>query len=513
MNSKLYYLRFARTSEEREKGLEDRLVMDDDVELNKIHPEDLKTILSLIKRNATIRECGIDEAGCIKDLDLYESDPGDASLPYLRSLTYRNTSGVSEEFVLRHKKLEELHIAGDNARLSWLGHLPNLKYLNFFSRTLTSIQESVKLLLLEELTFSVKSFPSLESFSNLDAPQLKKLDLSSNQISDLCDFEPLAHLTGLEELNISQNEVRILDVSSELPNLRRLDLSNNQIEKIVRIKNLPKLEFLDLCVNPLTALEGFGHLPSLKEIHIYQSPVVSVADLDNLPRLGAIRDFKGDEFASEEKLRHFVIAVKKMGFRAALEYGHEARFDDDYEYGTLFPVVGSPVLRSQRIKPYLEVKLKEPWGGVGPPEVLVYVAGKRFRQCAYLLLQFSTGDVERLERVKSIDDAAETLNRSLHGRYPAKELNISPETEFWAHASNLQAWVEHDYDTRLLHRSLAFPLLKRLTELGDPAAKRAFKEEIARRYAEGNQTVRTFLEEEGYLELLTDDEKHSLKPI
>ena len=59
---------------------------------------------------------------------------------------------------------------------------------------------------------------------------------------------------------------------------------------------------------------------------------------------------------------------------------------------------------------------------------------------------------------------------------------MSSKTEFRANCSNLQAWVENGYDTRLLHRNLAFPLLKKLTNVGDLHAKKVFKDEIANKY-------------------------------
>ncbi len=87
---------------------------------------------------------------------------------------------------------------------------------------------------------------------------------------------------------------------------------------------------------------------------------------------------------------------------------------------------------------------------------------------------------------------------------------IPNETEFFGHCSNLQAWAEQDYDTRLLHRNIAFPLLKKLTEAGDPLAKKHFREEIVERYNTGNDTVRTYLEIEGYFKYLSPSEKDHL---
>ncbi|KKN07527.1 hypothetical protein LCGC14_1066050 [marine sediment metagenome] len=71
---------------------------------------------------------------------------------------------------------------------------------------------------------------------------------------------------------------------------------------------------------------------------------------------------------------------------------------------------------------------------------------------------------------------------------------------------NLQAWAENQYDTTLLHRNLAFPLLRALSEEGDLLARQKFKEEIARRYKYGNHSVQTFLFEEGYLDYLEEDD-------
>jgi len=73
-------------------------------------------------------------------------------------------------------------------------------------------------------------------------------------------------------------------------------------------------------------------------------------------------------------------------------------------------------------------------------------------------------------------------------------------------ANEFEELIEEEDCTDIIHSNLAFPLLKKLTEVGDPMPKRVFKEEIARRYKEGNITVRTYLEKEGYLNYLNKDE-------
>ncbi|MHA1492280.1 MAG: leucine-rich repeat domain-containing protein, partial [Promethearchaeota archaeon] len=104
------------------------------------------------------------------------------------------------------------------------------------------------------------------------------------------------------------------------------------------------------------------------------------------------------------------------------------------------------------------------------------------------------------------DDAAERLDHSTE-EGSSDIVIIPPETEFWAHCSNLQAWAEHGYNTRLLHSNIAFPLLKKLAKVGDPLARKMFKEEVAERFLSGSESVQRYLISEGYLKHFTWDEK------
>ncbi len=135
----------------------------------------------------------------------------------------------------------------------------------------------------------------------------------------------------------------------------------------------------------------------------------------------------------------------------------------------------------------------------------IYVDNELFRQCKFLLINIPIKDVDTFDEIGSIDEIEMRSDRSLEFREPAK-INIPLETEFWAHCSNLQVWYENNYDTCLLHSNLAFPLLKRLEKVGDPLAKRRFKEEIAKRFEGGYFPTIYFLLEEGYDEYLSREE-------
>ena len=145
----------------------------------------------------------------------------------------------------------------------------------------------------------------------------------------------------------------------------------------------------------------------------------------------------------------------------------------------------------------------------------VYVNGEEFIQCKYLLLNVPAQDIGLYDEIDSIDEVAEKLDKSLDLGNPdgynfRKE--IPPETEFWGHCSNLQVWAEQGYDTRFIHSNLAFPLLKRLTEVGDLKAERIFKDEIGKRFEKGPDSVRQYLALEGYMDYLTREEMWSVMP-
>ncbi|MHA1491643.1 MAG: leucine-rich repeat domain-containing protein, partial [Promethearchaeota archaeon] len=170
----------------------------------------------------------------------------------------------------------------------------------------------------------------------------------------------------------------------------------------------------------------------------------------------------------------------------------------------LFLIAISSLINSEQIKKefiindYIKLKLEN-------GRTSIYVKNRVFRQCMYLLLNIPVKKIEEYDDIESIDEAAEKLDRSLEGRHSTKSI-ITPEVEFKGHCSNIQAWAENDYDTRILHRNLAFPLLKRLSEVGDPLAKKKIKEEIAIRYASGYPSVTTFLTKNGYLKYLNSEE-------
>jgi hypothetical protein len=150
------------------------------------------------------------------------------------------------------------------------------------------------------------------------------------------------------------------------------------------------------------------------------------------------------------------------------------------------------------INKYLSVRLEG-------QKTVIYVAGTPFFQCKHLLLNIPVTEEKfsSFSEIKSVDDAVEKEIEIKENR----DLGISPEMLFWGHCSNLHAWYEHGYDTRLLHSNLAFPLLEKLCELGDSRAKKVFRNEIIKRFRNGTEVTRAYLSDQDFLRYITVDEQ------
>lgn len=147
----------------------------------------------------------------------------------------------------------------------------------------------------------------------------------------------------------------------------------------------------------------------------------------------------------------------------------------------------------------------------GTKVVEIYVDGHQSLMCAALVA--SIDDLARRGKdITSIEEMADLPGVKLVECADAADLFGTPEAELAAHASNIQAWIEHDYDTHLLHCNIAFPLLVDLTRAGDDKARRVLEATIDERMRDGSSTTRKaialmfmdYLSEAQWDRLLTD---------
>ncbi len=140
-------------------------------------------------------------------------------------------------------------------------------------------------------------------------------------------------------------------------------------------------------------------------------------------------------------------------------------------------------------------------------KTVIYVKEKPFSICKYLLMNVPWSEVNDYD---SIDQASEYYGKQLENEITPKEIGLSSEEEFKGHCSNLQVWAENNYDTCLLHKNLAFPLLTKLSSVGDPVAKEVLVQEIMGRFKSKSTAVQIFLVQEGYLSFLEEGSAEEL---
>ncbi len=115
-----------------------------------------------------------------------------------------------------------------------------------------------------------------------DMPNLKRLDLDGNLISDL---SPMASLTNLTELRLGQNNISDLSPLSGLTNLTELYLSNNSISDIFPVSSLVNLTELYLSSNSIPDLSPLSGLTNLTELYLGFNSISDLSPLSGLTDL------------------------------------------------------------------------------------------------------------------------------------------------------------------------------------------------------------------------------------
>ncbi len=133
-------------------------------------------------------------------------------------------------------------------------------------------------------------------------------------------------------------------------------------------------------------------------------------------------------------------------------------------------------------------------------ETQIFINGEEFIQCSHVLVTIHLDDVDSLNLFSSVDEIPQD----------PQEVLIPPRVKFFVHCSNLQAWAENNYDTRMIHSNLAFPILKKLTEVGDLQAKRVFKEELINRIKCDYEPTVEYLIREEFTEVLNFNDFESI---
>ncbi|XP_072137066.1 nischarin isoform X1 [Mobula birostris] len=187
--------------------------------------------------------------------------------------------------------------------------------------------------------------------SNIDEsvrliPRVEFLDLSYNEITVM---ENLQHLYNLIHLDLSFNKLTLLQgVHTKLGNIKTLNLTGNQLESLSGLNKLYSLVNLDLGDNKISQIEeikSIGSLPCLEKVFLNNNPLSIIPDY----RTKVLAQF-GDR-ASEVCLDNTVTTGKELDTVEVLKAIQKAREAKDRMNSTDKKISEETRLAAQGSKP------------------------------------------------------------------------------------------------------------------------------------------------------------------
>ncbi|KAJ3333338.1 Leucine-rich repeat-containing protein 9 [Blyttiomyces sp. JEL0837] len=171
---------------------------------------------------------------------------------------------------------------------------------------------------LEELHLGNNNISRIADLGLYRIPQMKILYLQGNRISRI---EGLEHLTGLIELVLDKNHIKVAEPSSFLPliNLKELHIKDNRLRSLSHFDCLPNLQFLFLNGNRIsetTEIEKMK-LPSLMELSLVANAVTrkQLYRLAVIMRFPQITCIDGKDVLDEERQRAEIFYMEQCMIR------------------------------------------------------------------------------------------------------------------------------------------------------------------------------------------------------
>ena len=188
-------------------------------------------------------------------------------------------------------ELEELRLSNQKIDdLTPLANLTKLKVLFLYRNRVTDLSPLAALTSLEVLIVTPRTIldasptelegDALSPLANLTA--LKHLYLSDNNITD---FSPLAGLPNLTFLQANDNNIGSLDSMSGLTALEILRLENNAISNLAPLSGLSNLKTLNLNGNNIQNLSGLESLSKLETLNLNDNAITALSPLEGLSEL------------------------------------------------------------------------------------------------------------------------------------------------------------------------------------------------------------------------------------
>lgn len=209
-----------------------------------------------------------------------------------------NNISVIPETISQLSELRILICGGD-----W-NIFKNKKWNRWGISTLASI---TKLKKLEQLNISNNQLKSLTGLNKLDS--LTFAHLNNNEISKL---ESLNNLQNLKELNLSNNEITRVELLSILQNIQTLDLHHNSIKDLSPIKNI---------------IERIGIINDKWEVNTVniaknplEHPPMEVVNLGQKAVLGVLQDIKDRGSYKNKDIKIILVGNSEVGKSTLVKY-------------------------------------------------------------------------------------------------------------------------------------------------------------------------------------------------
>ena len=152
-----------------------------------------------------------------------------------------------------------------------------------------------------------------------------------------------------------------------------------------------------------------------------------------------------------------------------------------------------------RLNQFIKLKLLD--FGDGIETTLVCVNGRSFN-----VSMFSLEEAHEILHDTNTYCCMDEAHRNLIRRVNCSCSNVDSNTMFWIYCYYIKAWIDRDYDTRLLQMDDVFPILNALYEAGDTKARNNLKFEIKKRFLSGYIPVIKYLISMGYLKFFEFEE-------
>lgn len=167
-------------------------------------------------------------------------------------------------------------------------------------KEILELEEIYEIILLEKgLSINIDEFKN--SYEINEKGEVTRLNLSTNQITEIKGLENFPHLSYL---NLSENQINEIKGLENLTNLYYLSLHGNHIKKIENLDSLSQLNYLDLSLNEISEITGLENLKKLDDLNIWGNQIAEIKGLSTLINLQTlfISDNQITEIKGLEKL-------------------------------------------------------------------------------------------------------------------------------------------------------------------------------------------------------------------